>query len=153
MAYADNHKKFVAVINRRHSLPTALNALGHVTAGLAARLGQEPDYLDYPNLAEGFVAAISRFPFIVLEAKNSSQLAALRRAAAQRDLPHNVFISAMIGGSSAEHQVELTGAARGHDVDYVTIVLFGKTEDLDPLTRKFSLLRDRRNEGRTDEAE
>lgn len=141
MAYSDNDLKFAAVINRRHGLPVILNAVGHLTAGLARQLGVAPDYLAYYNPAEGITALISRYPYIVLEAKNSSQLATLRRSAGERGVAHNTFVSAMLGGHSAEHQRALVEAAR--DVDYVAIVLFGEKAEVDPLIRRFSLLRDR----------
>jgi hypothetical protein len=142
MPYLQNDKKFVAVLNRRHPLPHVLNGLCHATAGLAGRMiGQaQADFLSYANDADAFEAFISRYPFIVLEARNGNQLATLRKAAVERGLPVNVFISAMLG-ASAEEQVANTKAAAGDALDYMAVVLFGDAAIVDPLTRKFSLFK------------
>lgn len=142
MPYLQNDKKFVAVLNRRHPLPRVLNGLCHATAGLAGKIvGQDQaDFLPYANDADTFEAFISRYPFIVLEAKNGNQLATLRKAAAASGLPVNVFISAMIG-RSAEEQIANTKAAAGDALDYMAVVLFGDATTVDPLTRKFSLFK------------
>jgi hypothetical protein len=115
-----------------------MNALAHVTAGLAAHLGEEVGYLDYDNDADKFSAKIAKPPFIILKAKNSNQLATLRSAAADIGIPYNVFISAMIG-RSAEEQLNQTKAAAGSSLDYWAVALFGDAEKLQPLTKKFSL--------------
>lgn len=142
MGYAENHQKFVAVLNRRHPLPRQFNAAGHATAGLAAEIGREGvDILSYPNIATGFRAHISRFPFIILEAKNSGQLERLRSEAQAGQVAHNVFTATMIG-ASAQDQQAVTRDAAADDLDYICIVLFGPAEHLDPLTRRFSLVRE-----------
>lgn len=143
MAYLQNDKKFAAVLNRRHPLPRVLNGLCHATAGLAGQIvGQEQaDFLPYVNDTDAFDAFISRYPFIVLEAKNSNQLATLRKAAVESGLPVNVFISAMIG-CSAEEQIANTKVAAGNALDYMVVVLFGDAAIVDPLTKKFSLFKD-----------
>lgn len=141
MAYAENEKKFVAVLNRKHELPRLLNGLGHATAGLVGRMSEnEGDFLDYPNDADGFTATVSRYPFIILRSDNGSKLAALRKAAAEKGVAENVFVSAMIGTSAAD-QIEKTKAASGSDLDYMVIVLFGEAALLDPMTKKFSLFK------------
>ena len=142
MRYLQNDKKFVAVLNRRHTVARVLNGLCHATAGLAAKVidQEEADFLPYVNDADAFQAFISRYPFIVLEAKNGNQLATLRKAAVDNDLPVNVFISAMIG-RSAEEQIANTKAAAGDALDYMAVVLFGDAAVVDPLTKKFSLFK------------
>ncbi len=63
--YADNHKKFVAVLNRKHPASILMNALGHITAGLIAYSsdpGQEYKFLTYNNADAGLQAKISHYP-------------------------------------------------------------------------------------------
>ncbi|RXH24069.1 hypothetical protein XH99_28670 [Bradyrhizobium nanningense] len=139
MNYTDNDKKFVAVLNRRHQLSRIFNAVCHATAGLSAKIGSDAaHYLDYGNDADSFVASISRYPFIILEAKSSSQLAALQKSAVAARISSNLFVSAMIG-RSAEEQIAQTKAATDDALDYVVVVLFGDAKSLNPLTKKFSL--------------
>jgi hypothetical protein len=141
VSYADNEKKFVCVLNASRPIPELMNALGQVTAGLTGRLPTDvAEFLDYTNHADGFIASISRYPYIVLKAKNGNQLAMLRKAAAEAGLSHNVFISAMVG-SSAEEQMRTTQAAAGPELEYWAVALFGNADALDPLTRRFSLFR------------
>lgn len=139
MSYCDNTKKWKCVLNMQRPIPQLMNALAHVTAGLAAGLpAAAGEYLAYPNDADGFVASISRFPFIVLKSRNSAQLATLRKLAAAQRVPCNVFVSAMLGGSAKEQLANTLGAS-GEALEYVAVALFGEAEVVDPLTRKFSL--------------
>jgi hypothetical protein len=139
MMYANNSMKFTAVLNGKVSVPKLMNALGHITAGLSAELGREGVvYLDYLNEADAFRSRIAEAPFIVLKSKNGSQLASLRAAAGAAGIPHNTFVSAMVGASAAE-QIATTRAAVGQTLEYWAILLFGEASKLDPLTRKFSL--------------
>jgi hypothetical protein len=141
MAYDNNSRKFVAVINRKHPLPIILNALAHSAIGLSAKTGGQEQLLDYPNAASGFAAKISEYPFIMLEAKNSNQLRTLFDAAKEDNtLVYNVFTTSMIG-ASAQAQIDATRAAAGDALDFVVVVLFGEREQLDPLTKKFSLVK------------
>lgn len=139
MAYLENHMKFVAVLNQGHPLPIILNGVCHATAGLVARIGLEaPDYLPYRNEAHDFESTMSRFPFIVLRSKNSGHLAKLTRATAAAGVECNVFVSPMLG-SSAEEQIRNTLSTPGEDLEYIAVVLFGKADTIDPLTKRFSL--------------
>ena len=139
--YLNNHRKFVAVLNRRHPLPVQLNALAHLAAGLAETLPDgAANYLDYPCPAGDFTSTISEYPFIVATAKSSSQVRALAEAAARGDLALNAFTTTMLGTSSDAQRLA-TEKAAPDDLDYVAVVLFGEAADLDPLTRKFSLFK------------
>jgi Protein of unknown function (DUF2000) len=141
MSYQNNEKKFAAVLNRRQPLPLAFNALAHAACGISGRLGTAAGLLRYPNDATGFEARISEFPFIVLEARNSAQLALLLESAmADGELTFNAFTRSMVGTSAAAQQAA-TAAASREALDFVAVVLFGPREKVDALTRKFSLLK------------
>lgn len=141
MAYDNNNRKFVAVINRKHTLPVVLNALAHAAIGISARTGGMDRLLDYPNQASGFAAKISEYPFIILEAKNGNQLKTLLGGVIDDGaLAYNVFATSMIG-TSAAGQIASTLTAHGDGLDLVVLVLFGEREKVESLTRKFSLLK------------
>lgn len=142
MNYSDNTSKFVAVLNRKAPLPQLLNALGHISAGLTA---EHPDltemhFLNYADAGGGEHPGISRFPFIVLTARNGNQIRTLRNAAFERRIPFVDFVDTMLG-ESAEDQLRRTQQTPEAELDYLAIALFGLSMDLDPLTRKFSLFR------------
>lgn len=138
--YANNERKFVAVLNTRHPLPLLMNALGHLTAGLAAPLpDNEANFLHYDCPGAGFSSNISEYPFIVTTAKNSSQLRRLVEAMVD-GVAFNVFTTTMLA-ASADEQREATRGADADTLDYVAVVLFGAAEAVDPLTRRFSLFK------------
>lgn len=139
--YLDNDWKFVAVLNRRHSLPVLMNALGHLATGLATLLRPGAgDFIQYDCPGGGFASSISRYPFIVLRSDNSSQLRNVQVGANGAGLVCNVFVTAMIG-DSAESQVEATRSSSEAQLDYIAVALFGKVDEIGPLTKKFSLFK------------
>jgi hypothetical protein len=44
-------------------------------------------------------------------------------------------------GRSADAQITATQAAAGEGLDFVLVVLFGPREDVEPLTKRFSLFK------------
>lgn len=141
MAYENNDRKFVAVLNRKHSLPVILNALAHAAFGMSGKGHHVGRLLDYPNHATGFLAKVDESPFIILDAKNSSQLQTLVSVASDApNVAYNVFTTSMIG-RSASAQMAATQAAVGEGLDFVVVVLFGPREDVEPLTKRFSLFK------------
>src|SRR5258708_31891456 len=124
MAYENNDRKFLAVINRKHSLPVILNALAHAAFGISAFTAGRDRLLDYPNRATGFVARINEYPFIILEAKNSSQLKTLvGSVVGHESIALNAFTTSMLG-PSAEAQIQSTLTADGDMLDFVLVTLF-----------------------------
>jgi hypothetical protein len=132
--------RFVAVLNKKVEIGRLLNALGHMTAGLA---GGHPDssnfsLLQYTDADGGVHPNISHFPYIVLKADNSNQLRTLRNELISRGLPYTDFTSTMIVGTSAEQQ-NATKAAHEVDLEYFGVCTFADTETLRTLTKRFRL--------------
>lgn len=119
-----------------------MNALGHMTAGLAGKSGKanEMCFLEYKDKDNGDHPHISHFPFIVLSADNSNQIRTVRKEALVRNILFTDFTSTMTVGTSKQ-QVESTAATRELDLEYYGICLFGPTEVLREFTSKFSLFR------------
>ncbi|MBV6509622.1 MAG: hypothetical protein JJLCMIEE_02717 [Acidimicrobiales bacterium] len=137
--YEDNSRKFAVILNRKHPTGLLLNALGHLSVGIAADLGsEEADLLDYENGAAELTARISRWPVIVLSAKNGNQVRTAYEAALAADLAANVFVTAMLG-DSAEAQQRQTAEASPDHLDFVGAALFGSADELAPITKRFSL--------------
>jgi hypothetical protein len=140
--YTNNSHKFVAVLNKKAELPRLVNALGHLSAGLAAQHGNidEMKFLNYKDADGGLHPGISYYPFIVLAARNGNQIRTLRQAAIEGGVSCCDFVDTMLG-ESAEDQLHRTSSTPEENLTYLAITLFGSAEQLDPLTRKFSLFR------------
>ena len=136
----ENSKRFIAILNKKIPLGKLLNALGHMTAGLAGGNSRLIDMclLQYQDQDDGLHPNISHYPFIVLKADNSNQIRNLRNEALRRHLPFTDFTHTMTVGTS-EAQVTLTRETSEADLEYYGICLFGNTHELKEFTQKFSL--------------
>jgi len=136
----ENSKRFIAVLNKKIEVGRLMNALGHMTAGLAGKTGaaDEMCFLRYEDQDGGVHPHISHFPFIVLKADNSNQIRTVRAECLKRGLAFGDFTGTMTVGTSQEQQ-ERTRATREAELEYYGIVMFGETGELKEFTRKFSL--------------
>lgn len=133
-------KRFVAILNRKIEPGRLMNALGHMTAGLAGGSGKarEMCFLQYADKDGGAHPNISHFPFIVLKADNSNQIRTARKECLTRGIPFADFTSTMTVGTSAEQQQTTRDTPEG-ELDYYGVVMFGQTDELKQFTGKFSL--------------
>jgi hypothetical protein len=141
--YTDNEFKFMAILNSKVEIPQLLNALGHITAGIVAKSAkiEEMQFLKYEFSAQEIIpSVISRYPFIILSAKNNNQLKTLHQAVNEAGILHNVFTDSMLGISAIE-QIDNTKNQPIENLTYFGIVLFGEADQLTALTRKFSLFK------------
>ncbi len=136
----ENSFRFIAILNNKIEIGKLLNALGHMTAGLAGGFekGKEMCFLRYQDKEGGVHPNISHFPFIVLKADNSNQIRTARNEALARNIIFTDFTSTMTVGTSRE-QVQRTRETSEEDLEYYGICLFGETEILREFTKKFSL--------------
>ncbi len=132
--------RFVAILNNKIETGKLMNALGHMTAGLAGGSGRNDEmcFLQYKDKEGGVHPNISHFPFIVLSADNSNQIWTVRKEAIARNIPFTDFTSTMTVGTSQE-QLDATVAATELELEYFGICLFGPTDVLREFTGKFSL--------------
>lgn len=133
-------KRFVAILNRKIETGKLMNALGHMTAGLAGGSGKAEDmhFLQYQDKDGGVHPNMSLFPFIVLRADNSNQIRTVRNEAIARGVPFTDFTHTMTEGTSAE-QMEQTRSTPEAELEYYGICLFGETAVIREFTKKFSL--------------
>jgi len=136
----ENKFRFVAILNKKIEPGKLMNALGHMTAGLAGGYGkgQEMCFLEYKDKNNGIHPYISHFPFIVLSADNSNQIRTVRSEAISRNIIFTDFTSTMTIGTSLE-QVNNTAAIEEVNLEYYGICMFGQTDILREITKKFSL--------------
>lgn len=138
----ENSKRFIAVLNEKIEIGRLLNALGHMTAGLAGQFSDASElcFLEYRDKDGGIHPSISHFPFIVLKAENSNQIRKVRQEAITRGVPFTDFTRTMTVGTSAS-QVEATALSPELELEYFGICLFGETAVLREFTKKFSLFK------------
>lgn len=136
----ENAKRFVAILNKKVEIGRLMNALGHMTAGLA---GTFPDkdhlcFLQYKDKDDGIHPSISHYPFIVLKAKNSNKIRDIRKEVIARNIPFSDFTETMTIGTSAQ-QWDTMSSTPEEDLEYFGIILFGETQEIAEFTKKFSL--------------
>jgi hypothetical protein len=138
----ENSYRFIAVLNKKIEIGLLMNALGHMTAGLASTNSSKTDmcFLEYTDKDGNIHPNISHFPFIVLKAENSNQIRTVRNEAIKRQIIYTDFTSTMTVGTS-EDQVNATAKTPENELEYFGSCLFGKTDELREFTKKFSLFR------------
>ncbi|TBM22736.1 DUF2000 domain-containing protein [Hafnia paralvei] len=135
--YEDNEMKLYIILNRNHEVSTLMNAASHLSAGITD-CAKEMLFDAYPNASSGLQANMSHYPVVVLQAKNSSQLASAVQKAKEAEITYNFFTNTMLS-HSAEQQIADTLNTEIDKLDFIAIALFGNTEKLKPITKKFSV--------------
>lgn len=134
--------KFVALVNKNLEPGVALNALGHIALGLGTRLAtadQAGHFLDFTDADGESHPSVSGLPLIVLRG-TSGDIRGLRAQAASRGMLSVDFVNTMTGGPWEEEMSRTMETAEA-ELDYYGILIYGRAEELTPLTRKFSLYR------------
>ncbi|MCH9631907.1 MAG: hypothetical protein S4CHLAM6_02290 [Chlamydiae bacterium] len=135
------NNKLIAVMNGKIDHGIIMNALAHMCIGFGAEIGKEPlnltNYIDADN---GNHPYISEMPFIILKAKNSNKIRALKETALEQEIQCVDFTDTMTMGNYKE-QLERTSETKEANLVYYGIVLFGNWDKASELTKKFSLWR------------
>lgn len=141
MDYVPTDNQFICVLNKKIPAGRALNALGHMTAGLIALQHDDHSPLRFQTYVDkdgGDHPSISDNPFIVLSAKNGNQIRTLRNALIEKGIRFTDFTDTMIEGTYAD-QHDRTMATSEADLDYYGICFFMNAAQSRELTKKFSL--------------
>ncbi len=130
--------KFVAVLNKKIDPGKAMNALAHMTVGLTSSNSDlDIGVINYED-KDGGVHKASKFPYIILKAKNSNQIRTLRNNLIEKKIPFASFTNAMTVGGW-EEQVKRSKETPEQELEYYGICMLGEKSDIDELTKKFSL--------------
>ena len=140
MEYTPTTHQFVCVLSKKIPAGRALNALGHMTAGLAAEYSDKAafrlqQYVDKDGTSH---SNISDNPFIVLRAKNGNQIRTLRNTLLEKGIVFTDFLDTMIEGTYAE-QHDRTASTAEADLEYYGICFFMDSAESKELTKRFSL--------------
>ena len=133
-------KRFVAILNKKVEPGRLMNALGHMSVGLAGGNQQNHDFAfwNYKDKDGGIHPNLSYYPFIVLRAKNSNQIRTVREMAIEKGISYSDFTQNMTIGTP-EEQVDSIGNDHEQDLEYFGLLLFGEEKELYEMTKKFSL--------------
>lgn len=135
--FEDNQKKLYVIVNRQQDPALLLNATAHVAAGIM-RKAEDVLFNDYPNAESGLRASLSHYPVVILQAKNSNQLKTALLKCQEAGIETNFFTTTMPGPSS-EIQIRDTQKAALDSLEFVAIALYGDTDSMACVTKKFSL--------------
>ena len=131
-------KKFVAVLSKKIETGKIMNALAQMTVGLVnSHQDLDMGVINYED-KDGGAHMASKFPYIILKAKNSNQIRTLRNTLLEKGVLFASFTEAMTVGGW-EEQVERSKATPEEELEYYGLCMLGEKEDLDELTKKFSL--------------
>jgi hypothetical protein len=130
--------KLVAVLNEKIEVGVAMNALAHMTLGLASQFDKNQfHFTDFVDADGGSHPHISKMPFMILKA-NSSKIRALRHSLIAKNIPFVDFTDTMTKDTYVE-QIARTKMTTDANLIYYGIVTFGDWTQVSELTRKFSL--------------
>ncbi len=135
----DFSKKIVIVVNRNLENWQVLNAVAHTSAYLGNKLGNNFLTAEYFETKDGKRhPRNSQFPIIVLSAK-PGQLSPLMEEIRKAGLLYLGFIRDMIENNDDEEIVRIISEKLDSGIEYLGIGIFGDKEQLNYLTKKFSL--------------
>jgi hypothetical protein len=135
--------KFTAILSKKVDAGKIMNALAHMSAGIVANNPDKiPDmgFGDYIDKDNSVHPSLSKNSYVILRADNSNQIRAVRNAAIEKDVAFVDFTNTMQEGTYLE-QIERTKETPEAELEYYGICLFGPIEEVNELTRKFSLWR------------
>jgi hypothetical protein len=135
--------RIVIVLNEKIEAGRIINAASHLALGFGASASQETraalNLQDYKDRDGRSHANISALGLVVLKA-NGSQLRTLKARADEAGIATWDFLETMTGGTYIE-QIERTRLLPSEALEYLGVLLFGTRNQLDPLTKKFSLFK------------
>ncbi|MFF4603455.1 DUF2000 domain-containing protein [Streptomyces sp. NPDC001339] len=142
----DIEYKFVVALKAKLDQGVAANAASHLSLGLVAKAAAErPEllphmsFLNFPDADGGAHAPVSGLSLVVLEGR-PAWLRRLRHESSSAGLLCTDFTAQMTGGSYTD-QLERMSRTAEAELDFYGVAVFGPCTEVDPLTKKFSLLR------------
>jgi|GEM_PF-1787957 hypothetical protein len=136
--------KFAIVLNEKSPVGKLFSATGQISMSLYnnATETQKDNMSFIPFLDPGDknLITVSTCSFVVLKG-NATQLLALYAKATEQDVLSAIFTSTMSFNGIEENLLEKTANTSLDQVEPYGVGLFGRIEELTPLTKKFSVFK------------
>jgi len=134
--------KYIALINKKQPITYQLNAIAHAALGLGKNpLYDTNDFSEFLDREGNKVSFLTDSPFIILSAKNGNQLRTFHKGLIDKKLPNNAFFIDMIEGGDVQSQIDTVKKSSLDQLEYVAVLTYGENQQIDELTKKFSLYR------------
>ena len=139
----DTDYKFVVLVNKELEIEMgrAMNAIAHSVAGLvnsaSDELKEKMNFIDFIDKDGILHKSISALSLIILRGKNG-ELKKAKNKFEELNIHYTDFIETMTGDTYKE-QLEKTSKLTEDEMKYFCVVAFGKKEEIDPITKRFSL--------------
>ncbi|UWQ99088.1 DUF2000 family protein [Rhodobacteraceae bacterium S2214] len=136
------HKSVIVISKKwRGDTPLILNATGHVAQSLAqqasgAGLGI---FVDYQTEDDVRFYGISTYPFVLLTG-TPAKMWSFKSDCEQQQIITSAFVETMFHGGT-EIQLQTTAEKASDEHDLICVGVFGETDVINALTKKFSLFR------------
>lgn len=133
--------QFTCVVNKTKDPALIMNAIGHMTAGLAEQYKGDTSLMRFRDFIDkdGTIhPKTSENGFIVLRSDNSNQLRMLRNALMEQGIKYTDFTETMVPGNYVTQQEEFDQKTEA-ELEYIGVCFFVEIEKSRALTKKFSL--------------
>ncbi len=134
--------KFAAVLNKKADIGKVLNALAHMSLGLAASASAEEQtemgFIEYIDKDGGVHPHLSKNSYVILRAENANQIRTARSLAMQKKVHFVAFTEQMQNGTYEEQIADIRQTSE-NEFEYIGLCLFGPIADVSEITRKFQL--------------
>ncbi|MBP9758754.1 lysine--tRNA ligase [Candidatus Dojkabacteria bacterium] len=134
----DFSKKIVIVVNRELENWKIGNTIGHISAYLGNKINSFATGENFVTKDEKDHPRNTQYPIIVLEAK-PGQMANFIQKVRESGMLYHGFIKEMILTSNDEEITNILKDKKDEDIEYLGIGVFGSNEEVDAITKKFSL--------------
>lgn len=136
--------KFVIVLNERSPMGKLLSATGQIAMSLYGDASPEQrahmSFIPFLDPRNEKLITVSTCSFVILKG-NANQILTLYSKAREQGLLSAVFTSTMSFNGIEEDLIQKTANTPLDETDPYGVGLFGKIEELAPLTKKFSFFK------------
>ena len=137
-------KMAVAVLNKSAKMERwqEMNAIAHLNAAFAARIGKELFYADSMETKDGKEIKFNiQQAIMIKEAKTNSDIIDLLKKAKKLHLDVSEFVKEMIETSDDKKLMDSIATQKHKDVNYLGALIFGDKAKVEALTKEFKLVK------------
>lgn len=141
MEYNYKEKKIVAVVNDKLEVGVALNVLGHLAVSIGYNAENHMGRSVLTDASGIKHLGISKYPFIITKANANKIRNAIEAARQNINILFADYPLQMLETGHDDELAESLSKAKEVDLLYLGAVFYGNTEDINAITKKFSLYR------------